>query len=93
MNERAWPGITGPNGERHGDRYPKDETPAPLRYCESCGSFHGQTSIACNGHREPCDERCESVLGEIQCDRPANHLGEHIADSSHMRVEWLVKPW
>ncbi len=59
--------------------------------CPSCLTFHHASYLSCNGKREPCDRQCEAVLGEIRCHRPANHLGEHQAKGSGLRVDWQVE--
>lgn len=58
--------------------------------CPSCLGFHAASNLSCNGKREPCDQQCEAFIGEIRCHRPANHLGEHQAKSSLMRVAWSI---
>lgn len=59
--------------------------------CPSCLSQHHVNNKSCNGKREQCDSQCEAAIGEIRCQRPANHLGEHDARSEVMHVEWRVK--
>lgn len=58
--------------------------------CPSCLSQHHANLLSCNGKREPCDRQCDVRLGEIRCERPANHMGAHDAVSELLRVAWTV---
>lgn len=84
---REWPGIPV-KGRRHGEPAEFDETGDPFRYCEACGACHHPRSRHCNGLRDPSDERCPAVLGEVQCHRPADHSGEHKARSQVLAIDW-----
>lgn len=59
--------------------------------CPSCLAFHHERSKSCNGKREPWPIQCAAALGEVQCQRPGNHLGPHEAESESMRMEWEPK--
>lgn len=89
MPDREWPGLD-PDGE-HGAAWEKDYTGDPFRYCWSCGGTHHPRNKSCNGLRSDEHRRCQAILGEARCNRPLHHLGEHVADSDLMRVEWRVK--
>jgi hypothetical protein len=78
-------------------------TGAPLRYsdgredaewsqCPSCLGNHAASNLSCNGKREPCDRQCAASIGEVQCHRPANHIGPHQARSLVLRIEWEALP-
>ena len=85
---RQWPGIEAHGGE-HGT--PRPSNGPGFLNCWSCGSTHAPSFVGCNAFREPCDERCAAVLGEVQCARPANHLGEHKARSRVLDVQWSLR--
>lgn len=73
------PGWTGEPGEI---------APMDWDQCPSCLGYHAVQNVACNGLREPCDRQCESFMGEVQCHRPANHIGRHEAKSSTLKLTW-----
>lgn len=83
-----WPGV---GDHEHGEPYDADSFYDSPVWCRSCGGAHGRTYIGCNGLRDDETRRCNAILGEAWCNRPLHHLGEHVADSDLMRVEWRVK--
>lgn len=88
--KREWPGV------RYGAEHfkPSDNGPYPWFCCASCGSTHAPSNTSCNGLRDDEPRRCPAILGEMRCGRPLNHLGDHIVDSSGLRVDWHIKcPW
>lgn len=68
-----------------------DEDNLAWSECPSCLGTHAASLIGCNGKRDPAYGRCEATLGEIQCERPDNHLGEHDVRSDLMDVTWRVR--